>query len=301
MLEKFICPDNQEIDTKECLQKCRLGERCMSLPMLGSMAKQRVWRGVPSTTQLLNGTYESFLKIITGYSKSPDELVFATLGTGIHAHLDTAKMSGVFTEEDMGVFESEDGVTGRPDMVTDEDDKITLWDYKVAGSFKVASALGLSFRHEQSTTDFYKQKSYVKDSEGNTTAFEKGSPKMIKVWYADPAKADTFEWNMQLNYYRIMFEKKMGVKIAALKIQVIVRDGGIAMALERGITKRAYVIDIPILDDTYAEGYFIEKKAHLEEALKRFDWDEKCSDRETWNGRKCKDFCDVRHVCKFNK
>jgi hypothetical protein len=98
-----------------------------------------------------------------------------------------------------------------------------------------------------------------------------------------------------------MFEKKMNVKISKLKIQVIVRDGGIAMALERGITKRAYVIELPILADDYVEGYFIEKKAHLEAALKKFDWDEKCSDRETWNGRKCKDFCDVRHVCKFNK
>jgi len=49
----FICPDGAEIPFAECLDRCRLENRCLSKRTLRMVAEQREWRGEPSTTQLL--------------------------------------------------------------------------------------------------------------------------------------------------------------------------------------------------------------------------------------------------------
>ncbi|GAG88317.1 unnamed protein product, partial [marine sediment metagenome] len=42
---------------------------------------EREWTGEASTTQLLNGTMYSFLKIIQPYIVDPDDMAFAIHGT----------------------------------------------------------------------------------------------------------------------------------------------------------------------------------------------------------------------------
>ena len=41
MLKGFYCPDNEPIEVEDCLQKCRLGERCLTLPTLRLLSKER--------------------------------------------------------------------------------------------------------------------------------------------------------------------------------------------------------------------------------------------------------------------
>jgi len=299
MLERFKCPDGEEIKIEDCLQKCRMASRCVAKPLLIKMAEVREWKGQPSTTQLLNGTYEAFLKIVTGFSDEPDSLIYSFLGTGVHSYLDTAKGDGVQTEDVLGQMTSEDGVTGRPDLVVDENDQLEMIDYKVCGSFQITKALGLTFELVPSETEVYSQKSYTTDAIGNKMSYEKGSPKMERKYFADPSKADIFNWSMQLNHYRILYEQKTSKKIDKLTIQAIVRDGGLAATMSRGVYKKSYLIPIPIIDNQIVLDYFRVKKDNLLQALAQFDWNEKCSDFETWSGKKCESYCSVSHVCKF--
>ena len=58
----FICPDNEVIPFERCLKKCRMSERCMSKATLKAMSEQRPDERPPSTTELLSGTCEAYLK-----------------------------------------------------------------------------------------------------------------------------------------------------------------------------------------------------------------------------------------------
>ena len=88
MLEWFRCPEKQLIPVKDCFTKCRLPERCEPLPYLHLAAAEREWTGIPSTTQLLNGTMMSFLKITKPYTIDPDDMAFAIHGTIAHTQLE---------------------------------------------------------------------------------------------------------------------------------------------------------------------------------------------------------------------
>lgn len=298
----FECPDGGLIETQDCvaLNGCRMGARCMSRPMLQKMARQRTWNGKPSVTQLLNGTYESMLKIREDYPEKPDGLIFSLLGTTVHTDLDKENGEGLLTEDDIGRLESDDGVTGLPDLVADEFGEVVLVDYKVSGSFKIAKALGLEYKLIESETEVYKQKAYIKDPDGGPTIVrEKGQFKLTKLWDRNLAKQDCFEWVMQTNKYRLMLFEKKGIKVDKIIVQAIVRDGGTMSAKERGVVDRSYMIPIPILEDSVVSEYFNKKSLALLEAVAMDDWNEKCSVTETWGGRKCEEYCSVRHFCKF--
>lgn len=58
----FICPDGETTTFKRCLDTCRMSERCMSVATLKMMSDQRPKERPPSTTELLSGTCEAYLK-----------------------------------------------------------------------------------------------------------------------------------------------------------------------------------------------------------------------------------------------
>lgn len=131
-LTKFICPDKEEIKIEECLENCRLSDRtrCPHISILRKIAEgRRPWVGIPSVTQLLNGTYQSFLEITEDYAINPDENVFSVLGTGVHSLL----------EQDNERLTAH-GFSGLPDFYDRKEE--TLIDFKVSGSYKVAAVLG---------------------------------------------------------------------------------------------------------------------------------------------------------------
>jgi len=75
-LKYALCPDGITIEVEQCLKQCRrAGGRCLTLPTLHTVLRDRPWTGIPSTTQLLNGTRMEYLKIVSEYAVDPMENV----------------------------------------------------------------------------------------------------------------------------------------------------------------------------------------------------------------------------------
>ena len=104
MIEGFICPDSIKTKLEDCFSKCRMGERCLTLPTLKQMSMEREWNGVASTTQLLNGTMHEFLKLTKPYYCDPQGRIFMLEGSRHHAVLeDKAKELGLPSEIPLSV------------------------------------------------------------------------------------------------------------------------------------------------------------------------------------------------------
>lgn len=309
-LERFICPDGQSIETKECLKEggCRLKERCCARPILKLMAQNRKWEGVPSTTQLLKGTMQAFLEIVHDYEQKPDDMAFRVQGSVQHANLEGYGDEISQAELD---FSSEKGSI-RPDVLEYENGEWTLLDYKMSGSFAVAKALGI-----------YKEDEPVVDAEtGEPVLYKsgqkKGQPKTVKVVKRDPRRAEMKEWIYQLNNYRVGLEREVllgpdgklyfrkqapkgstKIKFKRLKVQVVVRDGNTVAALSRGIDRNIYYIDIPIIPDDEVKEYFSRKRKHLLQAVEQGDWQVPCTEDERWQDHKCLHYCPVNKHCPY--
>ena len=292
MLKYFICSDGGKIEIKDCIQQngCRLGRRCLTLPTLMELSKVRPWKGVPSTTQLLKGTYEAMLNIKMDTAEEPCMMMYRLLGTQVHAKLEDKDIPTALIEER---FESEDGTSGAIDLFDTEGGWNILTDHKTCHPFKAAKALGLYCEVKDHPTDVYKQKTTVTIN-GEKVIRLKGEPKVQKIWKTDFRKQDCNDWIYQLNDYRLKMQEK-GYKIDELQIEAICKTTDDSI----GITKQGYLIPIPILDDEVVRSYFTTKKENLFKALERGDWDEKCTDEETWNGKKCTKYCAVKEWCKF--
>jgi hypothetical protein len=294
MLTKYICPDGGEIELNKCITDggCRMANRCICRPMLKRMAEQREWKGVPSTTQLLKGTRQAYLEIVNNYSVKPDDRVFMILGTTIHNDLESQGDAVSMAEIDL----SDDEGSVRPDLLEYENGEYTMIDYKVCGSYVVEKALGL-------------YKVDVPDLDPETgeqllykTGDKKGKPKTHKVTRQDDTKIDLKDWPLQLNNYRIGLETKLGIKIKRMIIQAIVRDGGTAIAVGRGVIDKAYQIDIPMIEDAEVKEYFTDKKAILLTALEQKKEPFVCFESERWDeDRKCTDYCPVNKFCSYWK
>lgn len=285
MLEWFKCPDKEIIPVKDCLTKCRMGERCLTLPTLNLIAQEREWTGTASTTQLLNGTMYTFLKITQPYVIDPDSMAFALLGTKHHQRLDeVAKALNLpseipLTDEDRDIF----------DLLEPENGAWTLTDYKTWGSYRVAKALGIvqTGKKPDPSGAVYK-------TSGKWGAA--GSPKMVGVFQSMPQQADNWDTELQLNRYRLMLEER-GLKIGRMQVQITVRDGGLAVAYGRGLERNIYTVPVKRLVDSDVLGYFQSKSKDLAYALENKTWTEPCDNRECWEGRRCADYCEVAMYC----
>ena len=294
MLTSFICPDGNKVLMSECIKQngCRLGRRCLTLPTLMELAKVRPWKGVPSTTQLLKGTYEAMLNIKLDTAEEPCMMMFRLLGTRVHAKLEDKDVPSALIEER---FESEDGTSGAIDIFDTEGSWGILTDHKTCHPYKAAKAMGLYCEVKDSPTEVYKQKTTVTVN-GEKVIRLKGEPKIQKIWKSDFRRQDCNDWVYQLNDYRLKMEEQ-GFKVNELQIEAICKTTDDSI----GITKQGYLIPIPILDDEIVRSYFTKKKNDLLKAIELGDWDEKCSDQETWQGKKCLKYCAVKDSCKFMK
>jgi len=285
MLEWFQCPDKELIPVKGCITKCRMDERCLTLPTLKLISTERKWNGKPSTTQLLNGTMYEFLKLTQPYAVDPDSRAFMLAGTKHHQALEKVAKelnlpSEVALSMDRDIF----------DLLEDEDGELVLSDYKLWGSFKVAKALGIVDVGKQPDPSGAVYKSSGKWGKA-------GDPKMVSVFQAMPQEADNWEAEYQQNNYCNKLED-VGVNLKRMQLQVTVRDGGTSIAYSRGIIKNTYRIPIPRLDRDVIDEYFGHKEKALLTALEQGSWDEPCNNAESWEGRRCdKKYCEVWHYC----
>lgn len=290
-LTHFTCPDGQQIDIGSCLQSCRMGRRCLTLPtLLSIVTAERPPQDRPSITTLLNGTMLTFLKATMPYSVEPRSRAFILIGNDHHRKL------AALAEGNSTMAETQQGseITGTHDVLEpDEQDpsKYVLTDYKTYGSYRVAKMLGLRNREVQHPTEVYK----TSGKWGKA-----GTPRKIKEWYHDETFVDMFDEEMQLNGYRMLLEEQ-GYPISRMQIQVTVRDGGVQIARERGIDQPMYMVDVKKLPDDVVWGFFQQQKQQLEQAFQQGHWDVPCNDRESWNGRRCIGYCEVAQYCPRGK
>ncbi len=286
-LKWFICPDNGKIEVSDCLKEggCRMGTRCATRSYLQLARSERPWTGKPSTTQLINGTMISLLRITKDYAVSPDDRAFMIHGTKGHANLEAADDELSILEER---FTGDDtDITGIADVLETEAGKSALVDYKTSGSYKVAKALGF-YVEDEPTGEVYK------------TGKRKGEQKTRKILKRDESKIDRLEWELQLNKYRMEYEKR-GFKPDELRIQCVVRDGNTYIARSRGVFRNIYYFNIRILPDAEVAAYFDRKKNALLKALKQGYWKDPCTKEENWDGIRCENYCEVAEHCKYGK
>lgn len=292
-LKWFICPDDGElIEVKKCLsvRGCRLGSRCATMPYLRNAAKDRPWKAV-TPSQAFNGPRFIYLKQVCDYAENPHDKAYAILGTGSHDRLSVHWLVRGFVSEQK--FD-DDIIKGIPDLVEPDEELIghyILYDYKTSGSFKVAKALGL----EKSDVEQY-------DENGNLILYKtgpkKGQPKLKSVWVEDRNKglAEIEDWTFQMNRYRIMVEKA-GFPISKMIVQCIPRDGNTFVSKGRGIDKNVVLVEVPRWPDDYVLNHYDKLQKEIEEAFKTHN-PRICSQKETWDGRKCDGYCPVAKYCK---
>jgi len=264
----IVCPKATDpILIDDCINHCT--DRCLTLPTIKAITEQRVWTGVPSTTQLLNGTMIEFLKITRDYTIDPQNKAFALLGTRHHQKLEeAAKELNLPSEIALGpdghdIF----------DLLEPKDGAWTLIDYKTWGSYRMVRALGI-----------------VKEGKGKDAKFS-----------VDPSTINLRESELQLNRYRVMLEGR-GLKIGKMQLQVTVRDGGLQIARTRGIDFNIKLVPIKRLDDEEVINYFDWKKDKLLIALSKYKENpqylpDPCNDEESWGGNRCRGYCEVAEYC----
>jgi hypothetical protein len=148
MLKYFKCPDGITRPISECLSKCPRQEgRCLSLPTLTSIGSPRIWKGRPSTTQLLNPTRLEYLQITHDYAIDPFDQAFALLGTRHHQRLDAVakKIEGLESElllkgEVSGVLDLLEPLNGG--------EEYRMIDYKTFGSYACKKHMGTDTKDE---------------------------------------------------------------------------------------------------------------------------------------------------------
>lgn len=283
---QFICPDGIKCDIKDCLHKCRIhwafdAERCLSLPTLRAIAEQREWKGLPSTTMLLNGTRESYLRITTTFAVKPQDMIWAIHGTKVHSRLencagdDTKSEERLYDEYSSGSFDYFEPEPG------------FLYDYKTYGSYKTAKTLGL-----------YKEKIPIMGADGKQEKYKNGKLKYYDKWRV--GHKSRLDVATQLNDYRMKLEKK-GFKVNKMFVEALTRDAGTYMAQARGINENAQLILINKISDSWVEAYMKAKSQALLKALKTKTLPSPCKKRETWGGIKCERFCNVWEFCDVGK
>ena len=282
----FVYPNGDKVSFEDVKSgKVDILKMGMSLPTLLEMSKERDPNRKPSTTELLVGTCESYLKRTRDYYIDPQERAFSLAGTMHHAKLEQHTDENLLLEQKLEEFD----ITGIADLY-DKKNKILL-DYKNTGSYKCAQLLGMTYHKIPDPTGArYK---------ASGRWGKKGTPKMVKKWYRDEGLADYGDWGWQMNWYRYLLNLS-GYEVENMYIQVTLRDGGLVASRDRGLDKHIYLIEIPKYDDEVLENKFFKSRDNLVYALETDNMPSKCTDEQTWNGRKCEMYCEVRHICPYN-
>ena len=268
--------------------------------------------GTIHVTNALNGTREEFLQNSIDYNVSVDRSIYLAFGLSSHGKLER----GDGVEQKL----SFDGILGTSDLCSMEGKDMVLSDYKFVGSYKITTTLGVEQNGRKTMFGADgKPMLYQRNGKG----FKKGDEKTTAVWTINFSKGDHFDYTMQGNMYRVMFERQ-GTGVDKIKFWFIPRDGGTQSARQRGVENPFYYVELPRMDDEYVLTYFRKKRDELSwrmvdseqirakyaggeldtesfvnEAVKLEIMPPVCSDHERWYGRKCKDYCDVAFACQM--
>jgi len=287
-LKGFKYPDGEVVSLENVSRGMVDVERMgVSLPTLLLLSSDRDPDRKPSTTELISGTCEAYLKRVDDYYIYPEDNAFSLAGTLHHLKLEESAFikERLVSEVTLECL----GVTGTIDLYDKE--TRTLVDYKFSGSYKIAKCLGMQFKYSKHPTEVYKR---------SGRWGKKGTPRRVKEFYIDKDTVDLEDWSWQVNFYRFLLES-YGYPVEKMYVQATVRDGGLQIARERGLDKKIYMIDVPFINDEHLRDKFRSKRDDLLRALENGELPEECTDEERWGGTKCKSHCDVRDICPYNK
>jgi hypothetical protein len=289
MLKAFILKDENGNEVIAPINEVLYGTKFDSIlrypkSYLRFVADERPWDGKPHVTDLINGPRYVFLKHTTDYSINPSSAAYRVMGINAHARLESND------EENEISLENED-VVGRSDVIEDNPDGTnTITDYKIVGSYKVALALGI-----------YTESVPSLDENGNPIVIKSGAKKGLvkthKEIRVDPKRADIKDWTRQLNIYR-MLANQQGYNVTKLQIFVIVRDANTITSINRGVLNETYLIPLPVFSDRVVNDFVKQRSGELMEAFEKNETPRICNAEESWNGRRCKDFCEVAGACQ---
>ena len=299
MPAKYLrCPDGENILIEECLEVrgCRmyphLSDRCAPLPYLRKISFDRQFTGV-SPSMAGNGPRLMGLKAIVPYVIVPDDRAFAVLGTTFHGRMaEEGVVYNVLSEETM----SDEAAKGTPDLLEkDEHAKsgYILTDYKSSGSFKVCKWLGI-----------YVQKTDVPilDDNGVEVRLKSGKnkgqvkTKVHREIIEDPVKIDKLDLELQVNRYRIFFEKN-GFPINKMRAFCVPRDGGTHIAKSRGLLSNTRYVPVSRYEDSFVLDYYAKLTVEIDDFF-RTHYARLCDTWENWEGRRCAFYCEVKNECK---
>lgn len=274
----FMCPDKKVISCSDCIKQCRRKERCLALPLLVYASRTRdLNRRHFSVTELLSPTLQMYLKATHGELIKPQSILPSAIGTACHAILEDCLPIGY-----AGEFRLEsDGITGQMDCI-DLKGK-TLYDYKITSVYKVASMLGYSM-----------YRGYKEITRGKN----KGEQRFGLHWTTEPnGRHDYGDYCKQQNLYRILLAKN-GIEINDMYLQCIIKEPESKLK-ETPLKKPCYLIKLPKMNDERLWRYAQYKKEALLHAIDTGELPRQCSPKETWNGRRCKDYCNVAVHCPY--
>lgn len=271
-------------DVKDVFAGKHLDDLPFPMSYLKMIADERPWTGKPHVTDLINGPRLTYLKSVADYAVDPDDGSFRVMGIQAHKKLDGIGDTSEILLED-------DDVIGRTDLLEENGNgTYTLTDYKISGSYKVAKALGI-----------YKKSVEVLDKDGKPVIYKSGEKegqvRTRQQIFFDPAKADTKDWSRQLNVYKYLIEKQLDIVVTKLQIFIIVRDGNTVNSSNNGVDRQTYLVPIKIYPADKVQEWIKKRSEELMAAFTTHNPRE-CDAEESWEGRRCKDFCEVRSVCE---
>lgn len=284
MLTHFICPpDKEQCRVEDCLNKCRLGQRCLPYPYLAAVSATRDYKCKVSASQAGNGVRYMYLNITTPHAAEPAEMAFTTLGTSHHTLMEGFQgpgQNGFFMENDFmsGTFDYFDPIEG------------VLWDFKTYKIYKVKKVKGIVMKWEPDPSgEVYSRGGKTKTGR----EYKKGDPKLIQVRTEDPSQCDYDNEALQINAYRIL-AKEHGIDVKSMRLCMTVKDYMQDCGLEP-----IEIVELPFIDDEIVLNWFREKTEALNHHLVEGTLPPICTDKERWNGRRCKDYCKFNYICEM--
>jgi hypothetical protein len=263
----FVCPDGVTVSFEECFTQCRLGERCAPLPYLRGMAIRRKVEG-HTVTELAEPTRHIMLKKTTDYYESPDTIDFAFRGSSHHFVLDRNAGVDVLNEErDRLNLGGGRIITGAFDYY--DPAARALEDYKMWGAYKVRKALD--------------------------EIAASGSLRFMLNEEGEPVYTDWLGVVFQQNCYRLILERA-GFPVESITLWAYVRDHNWYAVQKLGLERKWYRLPVHREPDELVLAHARDKYDKLEAAI-RSGFAPRCSDAETWGGKRCADFCPVRSAC----
>ena len=270
----FKCPDGELTPIGECYKNCRMGERCLLLPVLKAVGRTRPWYGKPSVTQLLKDTRQAYLEIVHDYAIDPQKSIASMIGTNSHSLMEGNVPNGYLSE-----VRFEDELTsGQIDGYDCKSE--TLFDFKFFGAYRIAKALG--------KTPKWRKKVHIR-----------GKDKGKEYWvqdFVDGGVRDVMEISKQLSYYKVLM-KKHGLNVKKIKVQMLVRGGLDKTAKSYGLTKTGYIVELHGISERWITKYIKAKHDRLFHALETKEMPPVCKQR--WRDLKCKEYCGVNMYCPY--